>query len=85
MEKHLPISKKISDISSGGEATCSCSVEDIEDVVTTDYVSDLGFLTAGKIGNRIRNLVDTDYLEDLGFCTCGSSETEWSYTNDDEE
>ena len=71
-------------ISSGGEATCSCSVEDIEDVVTTDYVSDLGFLTAGKIGNRIRNLVDTDYLEDLGFCTCGSSETEWSYTNDDE-
>ena len=72
-------------ISSGGEATCSCSVEDIEDVVTTDYVSDLGFLTAGKIGNRIRNLVDTDYLEDLGFCTCGSSETEWSYINDDEE
>jgi hypothetical protein len=64
------------------EASCTCSSQDIENVVTYDYIADKGFIdnlsecSCNIQGSQITDVVDKGYIAGFGFlttCPCGDS------------
>jgi len=66
------------------DATCTCSSQDIENVVTYDYIADKGFAdnlsecSCSIQDSQITDVVDNGYIAGLGFlttCPCGDTIT----------